>query len=177
MVKVNLVTQKEYATMRHCSGVAVHKAVKTGRISLIDGLIDPAVADAQWAANTRARASARSQPADQVPAPAADSAVSPQPVSDDGYALNRARREQAEAALAEMKEAEMRGNLIRTDSVRTAWAGKITAARDALLQIPSRLAPVLAAETDLDRVTELLEAELRQALTQLSETKTTEPPN
>ena len=67
-----------------------------------------------------------------------------------------------------MKQAEMSGVLIRTDAVRSAWAAKITGARDALLQIPSRIAPILAAETDLVRVTALLEDELRQALAELS---------
>ena len=68
----------------------------------------------------------------------------------------------------------MCGVLIRTEAVRSAWANKITAARDALLQIPSRLAPVLAAEADMERITELLEAELRQALMQLSESRQSE---
>jgi hypothetical protein len=67
-----------------------------------------------------------------------------------------------------MKQAEMQGTLIRADAVRAAWAAKITGARDALLQIPSRIAPVLAATADLVEVTALLEAELRQALADLS---------
>ena len=70
----------------------------------------------------------------------------------------------------------MRGTLIRADSVRTSWANKISTARDALLQIPHRLAPVLAAETEIERVAELIEAELRQALLQLSEVKAVEIP-
>jgi hypothetical protein len=178
-------TQKEYAAERGCSAVSVHKAIKAGRISLIEGKIDPAVADIQWAANSRARAPHR-KPADQAavrpssPAPSAaplDSEV-PAPAEDspNDYWDARSRRETAEAAIAEMKEAEMRGTLIRADSVRNAWANKISAARDALLQIPHRLAPVLAAETELERVAELLEAELRQALLQLSETKAMEMP-
>ena len=176
MAKVKLMTQAEYAKHRGCSGVAVHKAVKAGRISLIDGKIDADVADIQWAANTRARV-----PSKRVELPAQGSmGASP---ADDGqdpdgkagdYWDARSRRETAEAAIAEMKEAEMRGTLIRADAVRSAWAGKITSARDALLQIPSRLAPVLAAESDMERIAELLEGELRQALQQLSETKPVE---
>lgn len=186
MAKVNWMTQKEYAADRGCSPVSVHKAIKAGRISLIDGKIDPSVADIQWAANSRARAPAR-KAADQATArpssPAPDAAASLEialPVHAEGktddYWDARSRRETAEAAIAEMKEAEMRGTLIRADSVRTAWANKISAARDALLQIPYRLAPVLAAETELERVAELLESELRQALLQLSETKPAEAP-
>ena len=58
--------------------------------------------------------------------------------------------------------------LIRIDAVRAAWAKRITLARDALLQIPHRLAPVLAAESDMERVSQLLEDELRQVLDELS---------
>ena len=179
-------TQKEYARHRGCSPVSVHKAIRAGRISLIDGKIDPAVADIQWAANSRARAPARKavdlvavstsspSPGDAAPP---DAAVSPPADGNpNDYWDARSRRETAEAAIAEMKEAEMRGTLIRADSVRTSWANKISTARDALLQIPHRLAPVLAAETEIERVAELIEAELRQALLQLSEVKAVEIP-
>lgn len=176
MAQVKLMTQSEYAKHRGVSAVAVHKAVKEKRISTIDGKIDPVVADIQWERNTRARVQAPRQ--DNAPVQPPLPAAAPAPVSagaeraPDGkaedYWESRGRREKAEAAIAEMKEAEMRGTLIRADVVRSALATKISAARDALLQIPSRLAPVLAAETDLERVTEVLEAELRQALAQLS---------
>ena len=36
-----------------------------------------------------------------------------------------------------------------------------SATRDALLQLPHRLAPVLAAETEMERVSQLLDIELR----------------
>lgn len=186
MAKVNWMTQKQYASERGCSAVSVHKAIKAGRISLIDGKIDPAVADVQWAANSRARAPARkivdqpaARPSVSVPGAASPSAGAIPGLGEsktDDYWDARSRRETAEAAIAEMKEAEMRGTLIRADSVRTAWANKISAARDALLQIPYRLAPVLAAEGELERIAELLEAELRQALLQLSEGKAMEMP-
>ena len=91
-------------------------------------------------------------------------------VSDDtpAFDVSRAKREAYEAELAGLKVAELQGSLIRVDAVRSAWAAKITGARDALLQIPSRLAPVLAAESDLVSVTGLLEGALRQALADMS---------
>ena len=67
-----------------------------------------------------------------------------------------------------MREAEERGKLIQVSAVRATWATRIASARDALLQIPARIAPVLAAETNLAAVTLLLESELRQALAELS---------
>ena len=85
-----------------------------------------------------------------------------------GYELSRARREAAEARMAERRDAELAGQLIRVDAVRAVWAAKITGARDALLQIPSRLAPVLAVESDLVAVATLLEAAIHQAMEEIS---------
>lgn len=180
MVKVTLMSQSEYAKHRGVSHVAVHKAIKERRIILIEGKIDPNVADIQWAANTRARApsspgAAAIQPAAPGEATGVGFTGSGAASADlggegggDSYWNSRSRREQAEASMAEMKQKEMAGELIRADAVRSAWAGKITAARDALLQIPARLGPLLAAESDLVAVTTLLEAELRQVLADLS---------
>lgn len=182
MPQVTLMSMTEYAAYRGVSHVAVHKAIKAGRISTINGKIDPKVADIQWAQNTRPRADKRHNRGQDIPAPTAPAAldavppmaapaVPPLGAADDrgdDYWTARARRECAEAAISEMKRAEMEGKLIRTDAVRAAWAKHITSARDALLQIPHRLAPVLAAESDMERVAHLLEDELRNALAELS---------
>ena len=53
---MDLITQAEYARRRGVAKSAVAKAVKEGRIALIDGKIHAALADLQWAQNTRARA-------------------------------------------------------------------------------------------------------------------------
>lgn len=167
-VDTNLMTQAEYSRHRECSREAVRKAVDAGRIKTFgpDKLIDAELADAQWARNTRARV--RGGESEAGP-PAATRIIVPNEVgATTSYEEARRRRETAEANLAEMKQAEMEGKLILADAVRAAWAVKITGARDALLQIPSRVAPVLAAETDLVRVTALLEDELRRALADLS---------
>ena len=63
-------------------------------------------------------------------------------VRPPGYDESRARRERAEAAMAEMREAEMRGELIRVDAVRSALAGVLSATRDAFLGLPDRMAVV-----------------------------------
>jgi phage terminase Nu1 subunit (DNA packaging protein) len=74
----------------------------------------------------------------------------------------------AQADKADMEAAETRGDLIRVDAVRSAWIPVIVATRDYLLQIPYRLGPVLAAETDADKVINLLIDEMHAALTHLS---------
>jgi hypothetical protein len=87
------------------------------------------------------------------------------------YMQAKTAREVYEAKNAQLEYEERTGKLIKLDAVRSAWAAKITGARDALLQIPSRIAPVLAAESDIVVVTAMLEGELRQALAELSSTE------
>lgn len=95
------------------------------------------------------------------------------PLADTGKIDVIFRQAQAQerafaAKIEELKYKEMSKQLIRVDAVRAAWAKRITLARDTLLQIPHRLAPVLAAESDMERVAQLLEDELRHALDELS---------
>lgn len=80
----------------------------------------------------------------------------------------RTRLRISEANLSEMREAEERGALIRIDAVKAALAVAMATAREALLQIPSRLAPLLAADTDPASVQNLLHGEIHQALEHLS---------
>jgi phage terminase Nu1 subunit (DNA packaging protein) len=80
------------------------------------------------------------------------------------YDQSRARREAAEANIAEMKHAEMQGSLIRVDAVRHALASKISATRDAMLQIPARVAPMVAAECDIATCTLIIERAVHSAL-------------
>ena len=89
-------------------------------------------------------------------------------VADPDYWTARSQREAHEAAIAGLKRAELEGALIRVDAMRIALATTISSTRDALLQIPARLAPVLAAETDAAQVHNLLQAELHQALARLT---------
>jgi phage terminase Nu1 subunit (DNA packaging protein) len=82
------------------------------------------------------------------------------------YSESRARREAAEADKAEMAVAVMRGELIEKAEVRAEFAKQAGAVRDGLLNIPARLAPVLAAETSLAAVQTLLDTEIRAVLAQ-----------
>ncbi len=178
MAQVNLITQAEYAKRRGVSEAAVSKAVKAERITLIDGKIDPDVADIQWARNTRVRAASGHASAPMpvppvsgtseqlpldVPTPGAGEASPDAPASDE-YRLSRSRREAADAALAEMDLAQRRGDLIKVSAVELVWSAALASAREHLLQVRARLAPLLAAETETFRVEQLLELEHNQAL-------------
>lgn len=91
----------------------------------------------------------------------------PVAVPDEDHQAARTRREIAEANLAEMREAEERGELVRVAAVKSMLAKVMSSTRDSLLQIPARLAQVLSAETDPSRVRDLIDAEIHQALSGL----------
>jgi hypothetical protein len=165
--KVNLISLADYATLRGCSKAAVTKAAQAGRITLIDGKIDPMIADAQWKANTRARIPARAarvEPGLPAAAPGAADAPAGGPGGGEDYWDSRGRREAAEAELAELKVAEQRRELIRVSAVEMVWAASLAAAREHLLQVRARLAPLLAAETDVFKIEQLLDEEHSKAL-------------
>lgn len=86
----------------------------------------------------------------------------------EGFLAARTRREVAEANLAELKFAEQQGVVIQVEAVRAAWAKRLVSIRDALLQIPGRLAPLAAAESNMEAVALLIEREIRQALEEMS---------
>jgi len=155
MSKVQLINQAQYAKHRGVSEAAVSKAIKEQRISLLaDGRIDADLADFQWAQNSRARAPASSKAAQTRAVDACTPPSGGGPFVGDAdpdselYTSSRARRESAEADLAELKLAETRCEVIRVDAVQSALGVALSTAREALLQIPARMAPLLAAEVD-----------------------------
>lgn len=172
VASIELVSKTEYARRRGCTEAAVRRAVKDGRITLIEGKIDPVAADAQWARNTRVRAGSR--PTDDANLSGSGQAGGRAGDDDDdeddanGYWKSRARRERAEAELAELKLSELQGHLVRADDWAAALARRAAAFREGLLQIPARLSAQLAAETDQARVHTLLEDELRQVMAHLT---------
>lgn len=106
-------------------------------------------------------------PGEQAPASGWDDDGDQAPA---GYLQSRARREAAEASMAEMRERELSGELIRVAAVESVWAAGMAQMREALLQIPSRIGPQLASESDDGAVICMLDAEINAALAALSKT-------
>ena len=73
------------------------------------------------------------------------------------------------ARLLELRYKRESGDLVAMSDVRAAYARRISTLRDALLQIPARLAPVVAAESDEAVVHDLLQDELHAVLARVSE--------
>ena len=166
MGKAHLISQAEYARRRGVDPTSVRDAIRAGRITLIDGKIDPSVADVQWQANTRRRARA----IDEAPAPP------PMPMGEGGYAYtgavpdyneSRARREAAEAEKAELDLAKLRGELVSVDEVRASLQRRIAGVREALLQLPARVVPLLVANPDAASMDRLLRDEITAAMQQI----------
>jgi len=171
----NLLTQAEYARSRKERGLpggsreAVRKAIDAGDISAFgpDKKIDPQLADTQWARNRRARispqAAAGGDLVDQAGGPDAPPAAAPAlaaapaaPVPDTGYTAARARREQAEADLAEMTARKMRGDLVAWDDVARGGFEVGRDLRDTMDSAVNSLAAELAGESSADRCAEIL---------------------
>lgn len=105
-----------------------------------------------------------------LPAPLRPAPAMGEPMDDETHDQARTRREIAEANLAELKLAELRGDVIRATDVRAAHSRRLAALRESLLQVPSRLAAVLAAEADMQRVHDHLQAEMLHVLEHLAAT-------
>lgn len=87
---------------------------------------------------------------------------------DQAIAEHQKKKEEFRAKLVELEYEERVQTLVRKDEVeeQAFHAGRLV--RDTLLNIPSRLAGILAAEGDQRKVHDLLEQEIRQALESLA---------
>lgn len=87
------------------------------------------------------------------------------------FADHQAKREKYKAELARLEFEEQIGKLIEAEAVDREWFQLARMVRDALLNIPARLAGVVASESDQRKVHDLIEKEIRQVLTELSHDK------
>jgi hypothetical protein len=115
----------------------------------------------------RARNGANAAPGRPPSAPLA-------PVADGGRVDAIFRQAQAQerafnAKMAELEYRKMAGELVPIDEVRGEVARLATALRESIMQLPARLGPVVAAESDAAKCIAAIEAELRQALRQSAE--------
>lgn len=170
--RVDLISQAEYARRRGVAKSAVAKAVKEGRITLINGKIDPAVADIQWAQNTRTRIDG-GRPASEQGAgmgeavPVANNAPqapeTPQVSSAQEVLDLRVRKEKAAVEREERENAREAGLLVSRSAVRTAVFDAFRALRDEILSAPVRAAPAVIGLGDSRDIERVFSDELRKA--------------
>lgn len=171
---VQLISKAAYARHRGCDEKAVRKAIAEERITLINGKIDAAVADIQWAQNTRARADSRRTVAlpglgeGQGASAASDAPAGPDSrpgaqVPETGYQDYRARREKADAERAERENEKEAGRLIVRDTTERAIFDAFRALRDRVMASAPRTAPKLIGMADVRETERVIADELRKA--------------
>ncbi len=177
--------------LRGTTHVAVIHAINSGRLTppaiRREGrgwVIDPVLADAQWAMNTDPSArncAPEVDPAVYTPKPKA-SASQPKPPPIDqqeqpptgvdsaavkgmpNLAMSKAVKAAFDAKLAQLDYQRQSGELVPAKEVKESAFAMARAVRDRMLGITDRLAPVLAATTDARKVHQLLDEEIRVAL-------------
>jgi len=165
----------EYAAHRGVSKAAVSKAIKNKRLDdAIDGTgkrkkINRDLADELWnnsgklkVDNVKNEVNKQENQGQEIPQ---------QSSHGQRYAQSRAMKEIYAAKNEQLKYEERSGNLCKTEDVVKAVKEKTKLTRDYLLNLPDKLAPILAAETDLDEIHKLLTTEINNALTNLSQGK------
>jgi hypothetical protein len=159
---VAILSQRAYARHRGVAVSAVQKAIETRRISTqADGGIDPDQADVEWEQNTTRRAppiAKRGQDDDDVSIFGASQ-----------YTKARAVREHYQARLAKLEFEAKADKLIAADEVKIAAFNVFRRYRDQMLNIPDRLAALLAAESESARCYEILAGEIRKVLNEFAD--------
>lgn len=168
---VRLLSKAAYARHRGCDEKAVRKAIAEGRISTIDGKIDPDVADIQWAKNTRARADSgrtaagNGSEAGQGMPTASDAPGAPESgPATPGYADYRAIREKADAEMAQRANLKDAGLLVERSRVERGTFDVVRAFRDAVMTIGQRAAPRCIGLADARDIEHVITDETRKAL-------------
>jgi len=151
---------------------AVSKAEKAGRISrAASGMFDLDAARIQYQLHTDPEQQSRSLQ-QRSDGGAATEVLDPPAVELRGDAAAliaaKARREQAEAQLAELELAEKRGEIMAVGEHKRVLFALARTVRDAVLQISSRSAALVAATDDRQQCQAILDAEVRKVLEQLA---------
>jgi len=163
-------TESGLARLLGVSRQAIHDLVKRGILTKDGaGLID--VSQAEQALMNTVHPSSKTAAALQTKTDRIEPTKEKQPeeVEATSYHVAKTLREAAEAQIARLKLAEMRGEVIRVDAMKTQLATVFSTIRETLLQAPSRLAPMMAAESNAAVIQTLLETEIHKALDGLSQ--------
>ena len=169
-------SQRAYAKRRGVSAMAVSRAVRSGRLkaSVRDGkIIDPDLADREWAANTDLTDAPSSVIEQSASWPGVDRPVAPPPPAGEesageGTPLHEANRIEKvwKAKTAELKYKQEAGELVPAAEVRGKLEDTFRTCRTKLLGIPSRARQVLPHLTVGDIAA--IESMVREALEDLA---------
>lgn len=166
--KRELLTPAEYARHAKVSKVAVHYAIRDGRLTTVKKngkvMLDPKVADAEWETNTHheKRVNGKGKEANRDEDEAAPRNGLPR-IGD-----SRAASEALKAQLLQIDRDKKLGKLIDAEEVKRTAFRLGRQVRDSMLNIPDRVTAVLIAKLGIDVdaaiVHTIMDAEIRKAL-------------
>lgn len=162
-----LMSQSAYARKRGVSRQAIHELVKRKVIPLVDGKIDPQIADLKVCDLDPARSKLAGMGMGGTAAPAAAApAAAPAPPRDphaDQYRGSKATREKYESLRAQLEYEKELGSVVNREGVGKALTSAGRSLRDEVLSQPGRLAPQCVG-LDARAIEQLLDKALRGAL-------------
>lgn len=167
----NLTKIADWAKSMGISRQQGYAAVTRCEIPVTDGQVDSEYATILYQRHTRPRANGkRPDPVAPLPStpggPEAESRI-------PNYDSSRARREAAEAALAEMKEAEMSGKFLLKAEVDAALFEIARAIRDGLTNSARRIAADVAGLSSAEECEVVIDREHRALLQSMAHSMTT----
>jgi phage terminase Nu1 subunit (DNA packaging protein) len=154
------ISPAEYSRRRGCSRKTVSVKIKAGIITVIDGTLDPVLADQQWDSGIK-------QLHPLTKNNAAYDAVKKSAAISYDFHQSRAKRETHEADLSELKLRQRAGELVEVAEVTYALTDYGATLKSLIQQWPDRLAPVLAHETDVSKINAILKTECNQLIDEL----------
>ena len=89
-------------------------------------------------------------------------------VHGDDYSTHRTRLTKARADITEMERAQMENRLIPSTDVELAWNSIVSNARNRLIAIPTKVAPVVFASKNLNEIRDIIKDEIYAALDELA---------
>lgn len=171
----NLTTIAEWAKAVNISRQSAYEAVKRCEIPVTDGKVDADYATHLYSKNTRQRVNgSRPDPLAIEAQPGTPAGVGgtggkePKPAGIPGYDSSRARREAAEATIAEIKLAEQAGKFLVKTDVDSAVFEVARALRDGLTNCARRIAADVAPLTSPDECEAVIDREHRELLESLA---------
>lgn len=167
---MSLITMADYARSRKERGLpggtkaGVLKAVRAGRLVLVNGKVDADAADAQWDANTNRK--------QQRAVGSTTPNITERPDTETPSETFSQAQTRKEIALANLREDEVRENqreLVRRKDVIRLHGDMIVTAKTNLRGVGSKLAADLAAETSAAQCQAMVDHEIDAALREISQ--------
>jgi hypothetical protein len=154
-----LISQAEWARRQGFSKQYVNKLLKSGKIKLVNGMIDEGVANSILTRTRDPNLPLRRN---------GDGIYEQRNDMHDLLVKTKLKNEIERGKLLEAKVKTEMGELISAEKVRNAMFAKGRIIRDGMMNIPDRISSLLANENDAAKIHEILSKEIREVLTELS---------